>query len=53
MEQQDFERFQRGKILKEIREIVQNIDKLNSQINMYDELIKQDFLISQNMLANK
>lgn len=53
MEQQDFERFQRGKILKEIREIVENIDKLNSQVNMYDELIKQDFLISQNMIANK
>lgn len=52
MEQQDIARFQRNKILKEIREIVENIDKIDNQINMYDELIKQDFFISQNLIAN-
>ncbi len=53
MEQKDFNKLQRSKILKEIREIVENIDKINSQVNMYDELIKQDFLISQNLIANE
>lgn len=53
MEQQDIARFQRNRILKEIREIVENIDRINDQVNMYDELIKQDFFISQNVNANE
>ena len=52
MEEQDIARFQKNKILREIRDIVQNIDKIDNQVNMYDELIKQDFLISQNLIAN-
>lgn len=40
---EDFEKLQKDKILRDIREIVENIDKMNSQINMFDELIKQDF----------
>lgn len=41
---EDFEKLQKDKILRDIREIVENIDKMNSQINMFDELIKQDFI---------
>ncbi len=52
MEQQDIERFQQKKLLKEIREVVENIDKINNQVNLYDELIKQDFFISQSLTAN-
>ena len=52
MEQQDFNKIQRKKVLREIREIVESIDNISSQINMYDELIKQSFFISQDVNAN-
>ena len=40
---EDFEKLQKDKILRDIREIVENIDKINSEVNIFDELIKQDF----------
>lgn len=53
MEQEDFEKLQKSRIMKDIREIVKNIDTIDSQINMYDELIKQDFFISQGQTAGE
>ncbi|MBR6163913.1 hypothetical protein IKQ26_08515 [bacterium] len=41
---EDFEKLQKDKILRDIREIVENIDKISSQVNMFDELIKEDFM---------
>lgn len=40
---ENFEKLQKDKIMREIREIVENLDKINSQVNIFDELIKQDF----------
>ena len=40
---EDFEKLQKDKIMRDIREIVENLDKINSQVNIFDELIKQDF----------
>ena len=40
---ENFEQLQKDKIMRDIREIVENLDQINSQVNMFDELIKQNF----------
>ena len=52
MEQQDFDKIQRNKVLRDIRAIVENIDEISTQVNMYDELIKQSFIVQQDLNAN-